>query len=414
MRIAIFTNTFRPFLGGVTRSIETFVREFRRRGHEVHLFAPRFEGYSDEEDGIYRVPAIPRFNHTDFSLPVPFSLKVRSIFDKIDPELVHVQHPFFLGEMGMHLGKNRGVPIVLTYHTQYERYSHYAPIDSDLVKRWIVNVCSSFCNLCDMVVAPSSDIRNLLVKRGVQTRIEVIPTGIDLSLYRKPDREWLRRRFGIGADKKLLVHVGRLAKEKNLDFLFRAVAQTMNSDKDVTFFLAGQGDQETELKSLAGRLGMEGRTVFYGKLGPRELADVYAGADLFVFSSETETQGLVILESMAAGTPVVAVDAPGVRDIVEDGVNGYLTPSAPEAFSQKILMLLHAPEKRAALSRACVSTAERFSAANMADRMLEEYTRLRQLPPYTLNPEVHRFKILKGLLQESLASVKRKRGQANK
>ncbi len=389
-------------MGGVTRSIETFVREFRDLGHEVHIFAPSFEGYKDLEDCIYRVPAIPRFNHTDFSLPLPFSLKVRSIFEKLNVDLVHVQHPFFLGEMGMHLAKNRGIPIILTYHTQYEMYSHYAPIDSDLVKRWIFNVCTSFCNLCDLVVAPSYDIRKMLLSRKIKTRIEVIPTGIDLSSYQNPDRQWLRKRFGIREDKKILIHIGRLVKEKNLEFLFRSVAKAMRANKEILFFVAGIGDYENNLKKLADQLGILDRVIIHGKMDPEELVNAYAGGDLFVFSSLTETQGLVVLESMAAGTPVVAVDAPGVRDIVEDGVNGFLTAEDTGEFSQKILILLSSPEKRDAFSKAAMKEAEGFSSSKMAERMLDEYALLLEKPPGTLNPEVHHFNILKGLLQEAV------------
>jgi len=402
MKIAIFTNTFRPFVGGVTRSIETFVREYIGRGHQVHIFAPSFEGHKDQEPWITRVAAIPRFNQTDFSLPLPFSFKVRSIFEKFNPDLVHVQHPFFLGEMGMHLGKNRGIPIVLTYHTQYEMYSHYAPIDADLVKRWIINVCTSFCNLCDLIVAPSDDIRTMLISREVKTRIEVIPTGIDLSLYRNPDRQWLRETFGIKEDDMILVHIGRLAKEKNLEFLFRSVAKAMRIRKNLIFFIAGLGDLETDLRKAADQFGILHRVIFHGKMDPEELVKAYAGGDLFVFSSLTETQGLVLLESMAAGTPVVAVDAPGVRDIVEDGVNGFLAAEDSDAFSEKILLLLSSPEKRAAFSKAALKNAEELSSSNMAERMLNEYARLLQKPSSALNPEIHHFKILKGLLQESV------------
>jgi glycosyltransferase involved in cell wall biosynthesis len=402
MKIGIFTNNFRPFVGGVTRSIETFAREFDKKGHEVHIFAPRFEGYKKDEKAVYRVPAIPRFNHTDFSLPLPFSLKVRSIFDKLELDLVHVQHPFFLGEMGMHLGKNRGLPIILTYHTQYEKYSHYAPIDSDLVKRWIVNVCTSFCNLCDLVVAPSEDIRNLLISRDVKTRIEVIPTGVDFELYKNPDRQWFRREFGIDEGKKVLVHVGRLAKEKNLDFLFRSVAVVMKKNKEVLLFIAGEGDQKERLRNLAGQLGIQDQVLFHGKMTSDELVNAYAGGDLFVFSSKTETQGLVVLEAMAAGMPVVAVDAPGLRDVVADGVCGFLTSEDPQDFSEKILFLIQSADKKETFSRASLKIARQFSSSKMADRMLKEYSHLLQQSPDTLNPEIHRFKILKGLLQEAL------------
>ncbi len=402
MKLAFFSNTYRPFTGGVTRSIDTFRREFEARGHEVHLFVPRFKGYEEREERVYRVPSIPKFNHTDFSLPLPFSLKVRNIFGKLNPHLVHAQHPFFLGEMGMHLGKNRNLPIVLTYHTQYDQYSHYAPVDSDLVKRWIINVCISFCNLCDLVVAPCRDIREMLLQRGVTTRIEVIPTGIDLAPYGNVDPNWLRETFGLSGHQKILLHVGRLAKEKNLEFLLHAVGRAMARDPELVLLIAGMGDRVPRLKELTETLGLGARVIFHGQMEPAELVNAYAGADLFVFTSKTETQGLVVLESMAAGTPAVAVDAPGVRDMIRDGVNGYLTAEDGELFAEKVLRLTGSPEIRAAFSEAALKAASGYSASAMAERMLEQYAELLERPPDTLNPEIHHFNILKGLLREAV------------
>ncbi len=386
----------------MTRSIDTFRREFEARGHEVHLFVPRFKGYEEREERVYRVPSIPKFNHTDFSLPLPFSLKVRNIFGKLNPHLVHAQHPFFLGEMGMHLGKNRNLPIVLTYHTQYDQYSHYAPVDSDLVKRWIINVCISFCNLCDLVVAPCRDIREMLLQRGVTTRIEVIPTGIDLAPYGNVDPNWLRETFGLSGHQKILLHVGRLAKEKNLEFLLHAVGRAMARDPELVLLIAGMGDRVPRLKELTETLGLGARVIFHGQMEPAELVNAYAGADLFVFTSKTETQGLVVLESMAAGTPAVAVDAPGVRDMIRDGVNGYLTAEDGELFAEKVLRLTGSPEIRAAFSEAALKAASGYSASAMAERMLEQYAELLERPPDTLNPEIHHFNILKGLLREAV------------
>jgi len=405
MKIAVFSNTYRPFVGGVTRSIDTFVEEFRKKGHEVQLFVPRFKGVHESTEWICRVSAIPRFNQTDFSLPLPFSLKVRTRFKEFAPDVVHVQHPFFLGEMGMHLGKYRRLPLVLTYHTQYEQYAHYTPVDTDLVKRWIINVCTSFCDLCDLVIAPSRDLKQVLIERGVRTPIEVIPTGIDLSRSVPRDTGGLRKRLELGEETKILVHVGRFGPEKNLEFLFRSVAKALVRRPALVFYVAGEGTLCDPLKRLARQLGMAERVYFEGKLSPLELSNVYADGDLFVFASKTETQGLVVLEAMAAGMPVVAVDAPGVRDMVEDGLEGFLTPENGEIFAERILFLLDHPERWTACAQACRIKAEAFSASRMAERMLLAYERLRKVPRERLNRKIHHFTIVKGLLQEALRRV---------
>ena len=406
MRIAVFTNNYRPFLGGVTRSIETFAKEFRAKGHAVWIFAPRFGGDEPAEEGVTRAPAIPRFNHTDFALPLPFSLRVRQEFKRFAPDLVHVQHPFLLGEMGLHLARSRGLPVVLTYHTQYEKYAHYTPVDSERVRRWIVNVCTSFCNLCDLVVAPSRDIRETLRARGVETEIQVIPTGVDLSVYDRVDPSWLRRRLGLAAETPILVHVGRLAKEKNLGLLVEAAARAMERRRDLVWVVAGRGDREEALRARVRELGLAGRVRFFGTMAPSDLANLYAGAWVFVFASTTETQGLVVLEAMAAGAPVAAVDAPGVRDMVVHGEQGLLCAEEPDALAGAVLAIVEDPERRRAMSRAARGRARDFSSSAMADRLLAAMDRLRGRGPAPDRGEVHRFLVLKGILRDVVDSLR--------
>ena len=197
----------------------------------------------------------------------------------------------------------------------------------------------SFCNQCSHVVVPSSEVQTILKQNEVKTPLSVIPTGVPLDKFESGDREWLRRNYNIPAENRVLLFVGRLSREKNLEFLIKAFQQVKKRVANSTLVLTAQGPLESELKKLVLDLGLslEKDVVFTGALPFETLVNVYYSADLFVFSSVTETQGLVLIEAMAAGLPVVAVGAYGVQDMVDHEKNGLLTPLDMEAFSDAIL-----------------------------------------------------------------------------
>ncbi len=377
MKIAMFTNTYLPHVGGVARSVSTLEEDLRKAGHEVRVVAPEFEG-AEESPRVLRVPAIQRFNGSDFSFRLPWPGVVRDFLEDFQPDLIHSHHPFLLGDAALREAYKEHVPLVFTHHTLYERYTHYVPFDSSALKRMAVRLATEFCNLSSLVVAPSESVAELLKERGVETRVDVIPTGIDLDQFCGGDGERCRRELGIPAGAKVTGHVGRLSPEKNLTFLAEAMKAVLAAEPEAVFLVVGGGESEGELMTILRHEIERARVFVPGKrMGP-DLADAYAAMDCFVFASQTETQGIVLAEAMAARLPVVALDGPGVREIVEDGKNGMLLDAKtdPDRFAEVVLELLADGSRMEEFAARAADTARNYSSRECAKRMISSYERL--------------------------------------
>jgi 1,2-diacylglycerol 3-alpha-glucosyltransferase len=382
VKIVMMTNTFAPHVGGVARSVTAFTDSYRARGHRVVVVAPFFEGAPDRETDVIRIPAIQNFNGSDFSvvLPVPGALmtKVR----ELEPDVIHAHHPFLLGATAVRLARAYRIPMVFTHHTMYERYTHYVPGDSPALKRFVIRLSTSFANLCDLVFAPSESVAREIAQRGVTTPVEVVPTGVDTEALATGDGRGFREGQGIPDDAFVVGHLGRLAPEKNLGFLTRAVARFLEREPRARFLVVGVGPSADAIRAEMRERGLEDRLHTVGILKGQALVDAYHAMDAFAFASMTETQGLVVAEAMAAGVPVVALDAPGVREVVRDGKNGRLLPEEDEgAFADGLAWAAGRDGEAAAdLKHEPLATAERFSLDRSADKALRLYERLRGRP----------------------------------
>lgn len=379
MNILLLTNTFTPHVGGVARSVAAFAEEYQRRGHRVLVVAPEFPGLPANEVGVVRIPAIQNFNASDFSVALPIHPQLSETIDGFRPDVVHSQHPFLLGMTAMRIARYRELPLVFTHHTLYEQYTHYVPGDSDALKRFAIELATRYANLADQVFAPSASIRDLLRERGVSTAIAVVPTGVRLEHFADGDGLALRRQMAIPADAFVVGHLGRLAPEKNLEFLAEAVADFLSRDSRAHFLVVGAGPSEKAMRDIFARAGAEARLHIAGILQRQALADALHAMDVFVFASRSETQGMVLTEAMAAGLPIVALDAPGVREVVKDRYNGRLlrerTPAAFSAAVQWVAGL--APEQWRDLKQAALDTADAFSMSRSADQALACYESLK-------------------------------------
>ncbi|MBI2213798.1 MAG: glycosyltransferase [Acidobacteria bacterium] len=377
MNVLMATNTYVPHVGGVARSVASFTAELRRRGHRVIVLAPVFEGCADDEDDVIRFPALQRYNGTDFSIPVPVpGLLARRIHDvKID--VVHAHHPFLLGDAALRVGASRDAPVVFTHHTMYEEYTHYVPGDSPALKRFAIDLVTGYCNLCDAVIAPSETVAGLLPLRGVTAPVTVIPTGVDVGTLAVGDGAAFRVRNAIPRDAIVVGHVGRLAREKNLEFLTRAVVRFMREEPRAWFLVVGSGAVEGAIREEVDEAGLAQRLVLAGVVDWNGLADAYAAMDVFAFASRTETQGLVLAEAMAAALPVVALDASGVREVLRDGENGFrVDEESIDSFAQALTLVTRCDERRVALSEGARATALLLSKEAMTERLINLYEEL--------------------------------------
>lgn len=324
MNILMASNTFAPHVGGVAKSVEAFTAEFRKRGHRVVVVVPEFEGTPKNEEDIIRVPAIQHFNGSDFSVHLPIPGLAASVLTAFQPDIIHAHHPFLLGDTALLLSAARKVPLVFTHHTMYEQYTHYVPGDSPTLQQFVVELSTGYANLCDMVFAPSESIASILTARGVKTPIRVIPTGVNVNRFATGNGAEFRASMKIPADAFVVGHVGRLAPEKNLEFLTRAVIKFLKTHSQAHFLVVGGGPSEKKIKTLFKRHSLSHRLRMAGILRDRQLIDAYHAMNVFAFTSKSETQGMVLTEAMATGVPVVALDAPGTREVVVDKQNGRL------------------------------------------------------------------------------------------
>jgi glycosyltransferase involved in cell wall biosynthesis len=375
VNIVMMTNTFTPHVGGVARSVAAFSAECRRRGHRVLVVAPEFDEVPENETDVIRIPAIQNFNASDFSVALPVAGLLKDELDAFKPDIVHAHHPFLLGNTALRTARARGLPLVFTHHTLYEQYTHYVPGDSPRLQRFAIELATAYANLCDQVFAPSNSIAALLRKRGVTTPISEVPTGVQVEDFAHGEGAALRERMQIPADAFVVGHLGRLAPEKNLAFLSAAVVDFLRSEPRAHFLVIGTGPSAAAIRQAFEAAGLGARLHPVGILQARELADALHAMDVFAFASKSETQGMVLTEAMAAGLPVVALDASGVREVVRDGVNGRLLEGEDRAAFAEALgwVAARSPQQAEALMQAARTTADAFSMPATAQKALDAY-----------------------------------------
>ena len=386
MNILMMSNTYAPHVGGVARSIERFARRYRHLGHHVRIVAPEFDGVASDEEDVVRVPAVLHFNHTDFSLALPVPHVLEPLVRDFEPDIVHAHHPFLVGGTALRVAHTHDLPLVFTHHTRYEDYTHNVPGDSAVAKRFAQRLATNYANLCDRVFVPSESIRDLVLERGVTAPLSVVPTGVELDAFAHGDGACMRGALDVPENAFVVGHLGRLTEEKNISFLIESITRFIGEADpaiDARCVLFGAGPLEAGIRRHFANRGLAERLHLGGIVDERRLADAYHAMDVFAFASTSETQGIVITEAMASGVPVVAIDAPGVREIVEDRVNGRLLPGADvgtftAALADVARIAASDPIERERLSRAARRSAERLSMARTAEIALAHYSALRR------------------------------------
>jgi glycosyltransferase involved in cell wall biosynthesis len=377
MKILFISDVYFPRVNGVSTSIETFRHELRKLGHTVHLIAPDYPASSSDESDIMRVPSrqLP-FDPEDRLMKFGWVMAQLEKLRNENYDIIHIQTPFVAHYLGIKLSRLLDIPCIETYHTFFEEYlHHYIPFVPKIIMGSVARRFSRHQgNSLNGMVIPSRPMMEVLRNYGVTTHAEVIPTGLEPESFVPGKGEDFRKKYGIAQDRPMLLFVGRVAHEKNIQFLLQVVNRVRKDIPEILLLIAGEGPARVGLEQEAKKLGLSGNILFIGYLDRHtELNSCYHSADIFIFSSRTETQGLVLLEAMAQGVPVVSTAEMGTRDVLREGAGVWIAEEELEDFSGKVIMMLGDAEVRASLGEAGREYAHEWSAGKQAERMLGFY-----------------------------------------
>ena len=382
MKILYLSDVYFPRVNGVSTSIRTFVTQLQQMGHEVHLLAPDYQAIGEtppaDEYWINRIPARRIFfDPEDRLMRYGEALAQLQALRREDYDLVHIHTPFVAHYLGVRLAQLLDVPCVATYHTFFEDYlHHYLPwIPRPFARGLARQISRRQCNAVDGIIAPSQPLLDVLRRYGVDTPAEVVATGLPATRFERADGALFRVRYGIAPERPVMLYLGRVAFEKNIDFLLRMTAELRRKLPDVLLLIAGEGPAQSSLRQRSIEMSLQDNVRFIGYLNrDTDLNACYRAADLFVFSSLSETQGLVLLEAMAQAVPVVAIAELGTRSILVEGEGASIAPCDEYIFADKAYELLDDADLRqrlGAAGRRYVST--HWTAKAQAERMLDFY-----------------------------------------
>lgn len=393
MNIGIFTNNYLPNPYGVSGSIESFRKQFEKAGHRVFIFAPRWKGYKDENPNacppsatplgvgrrVFRYPSLDIKIKFRFPLAIPYSRELDRIISQLYLDIIHSQHPNLLGTAARKWARKKNIPLVFTWHTLYDQYAHFAKfIPQKIAANYIIKKAVKYANACDQVIVPTESVKGIIKKWGVSNKnIEAIPTGVEEEFYQNANRNSMREKYGIKSDEILLLLVSRLTAEKNVEFLLDAVIEILQNRNNVKFLIAGDGNLVSKLRKMVMGGGVGEKVIFEGIIPRSEIKNYYAAGDIFVYASKSETQGMIITEAMYAGLPIVAVNATGICDLVENNINGFLVSEDKNEFAEAVNKLIDDSNLRNGFSEASGRIArEKYTDKVCAEKMMEVYEHL--------------------------------------
>ncbi len=371
MEIAWFTDTWLPARDGVVNSLLMFKKELEKRGHNIFIFAPGEK--NAEEDNVFYYKSRPLKVYKNYrlsSISSIFSQRTLKIIKKIEPDIIHSHSPGVIGTHAVVASYKMKIPLFFTYHTFVDDsiYLFFSKEKTqEFVKKLLYKWLRWYFRRCYCIIAPSKYTAKALRKKIMERKIEVLPTGIDIEKFSGGDGSEIRRRY---KDKKIILHVGRIVREKNLDLLIEAAPYILKRT-DAVFIIVGEGPAKAELEEKVKRKNLQKHFIFTGFVKDEDLPDYYKSADVFVFPSIYETQGIVAFEAMAAGVPVAASTAKALPDFIKDGENGYLfDPYDAEECAEKVIEAMESKEIAKRASKFVMG----YSIEKMTDRLLEIYS----------------------------------------
>jgi len=376
MRIGMLADVYKPHVSGITHYIELSKEYLEKLGHEVFVFTFGDNEFEDSEENIVRSPGLPLVD-TGYYLGVRYNQAAQKLLRTMD--LVHVHHPFISGRLALRYCKPRSIPVVFTNHTRYDLYAKaYIPALPDIVgESFLKTYLPDFCEAVDLVIAPSSGMKDVLHNLGVVVKIDVVPNGVDLTPFLKGKEVIDRAKLGFSSEDIILIYAGRLGPEKNLTFLLRSFNGAAQAYDNIGMVFVGDGPERDNLEDRVHLMGIEERVHFTGMVPYENIAAYLKMADVFVTASITEVHPLSVIEAMATGLPVLGIQSPGIGDSVEEGVSGLLCPEEDlAAFTAKMVRLITDGSRRCEMGNQARHLSQRYAIENTTEVMVSHYQRL--------------------------------------
>jgi glycosyltransferase involved in cell wall biosynthesis len=373
MRILVVSNAYEPSLSGVVTSIKTFRQALTAAGHEVFIFAPRYAHYTDTDPNIQRFPALDLTSMVDLSYAWPYRRRMIEAARALKPDLVHSQHPSVMGDRAVDIARALKISLIATMHCKYDDYARvYTPVLRAFISGITRRTVGKFVRQCDHIIVPAPNVQEWMDHTySPSIPVSIVPTPIDIDLFKRNKTNVIEKTFGVVREDAML-YVGRLSAEKNLDFLVRSLPYILEKRPSTRLILVGKGARRRHLYHLAKKLKVADALILAGTAPGEDIPRLVASAGVFVFSSVIETQALSMIEAMAVGTPVVALDSPATRDVLSDG-GGVLVPADEKAFANEVVALMDDRKRQKALGEQARKNASQYSIPETLKKLLTVY-----------------------------------------
>lgn len=368
MNIGVFTDTYEPQINGVVTSIQTSVEYLRSQGHVVYIFCPNVTPPLPSTNDVWRFPSFTYPFQREYRLVFPFNKRLKKIKD-LNLDVIHIHTPFTMGNIGLKVARKLNIPAIHTYHTFFEKYLHYFPI---LPEAWVYKYAKReserFCNLCQHIIVPTKEMKDRLSKYNINAPISILPSGIKMINITETESAEFKSKY-MNANRLNCLFVGRVGLEKNIYFLINAFKLILEAFPNVHLTIIGDGPEKASVEKKVLNSGLSKNVSFTGYLQKNDVFSAYHAADLMLFPSKTETQGLTAVEAIMCGTPVIGLNEMGIKDVVENDVSGILTDEDVKLYAKATIELLKNEEKRLELSKNAKNSGAAYSFIKTGEKL---------------------------------------------